>query len=167
MNRAAADINSPSVEEKSSVSRVKKSHGLYSFRVEGIFSSTSTQEPLTLFVSNHAISPNPINRIFRIVNSCWWFHRKSWIWIVWSCLATTYFSWWFIGSSSSVFVLLSGQQKHPKCPSELQIKCVQPSCGGNGWEFCIVRGEFITSYLTLSSFVIHTTHNLIKSPRPT
>ena len=42
MNRAVADINSPSVEEKSSVSRVKKSHGLYSFRVEG-YSGLSTR----------------------------------------------------------------------------------------------------------------------------
>ena len=43
MNRAVADINSPSVEEKSSVSRVKKSHGLYSFRVEGTMSRTTSK----------------------------------------------------------------------------------------------------------------------------
>ena len=67
MNRAVADINSPSVEEKSSVSRVKKSHGLYSFRVEGM---TCQKSNTILTMSNHAYQ-NPIHRLFWIVHTCW------------------------------------------------------------------------------------------------
>ena len=42
LTRAAGDVNSPLVEEKSSVSRVKKSFGVYTFRVEG-YSGLSTR----------------------------------------------------------------------------------------------------------------------------
>ena len=43
ITRAMADINSPSIiEEKSSVSRVRKTSGIYSFRIEG-YSGLSTK----------------------------------------------------------------------------------------------------------------------------
>jgi hypothetical protein len=43
MTRPVADINSPGVmEEKSSVSRVRKTSGIYSFRIEG-YSGLSTK----------------------------------------------------------------------------------------------------------------------------
>ena len=138
MNRAVADINSPSVEEKSSVSRVKKSHGLYSFRVEGM---TCQKSNTILIMSNYAY-PNPIHRLFWIVHSCRWLNRKSWIWTVWSCLAITNISWWIAGSTSCISIVLFSKQKYSKCSSKLQIKCLQSSCRWNWWEFCIFWGTF-------------------------